>query len=136
LMADALAALGTQRSVVVHGHDGLDEVSTTGPTDVWEVTPSGVEKHLWTPADFGVPRATLKDLAGGDPELNARLIERLLAGQAGPPRDIVIVNAAAGLVAAGLAENLREAAAIAAQAIDSGAAANKLSLLKHNFPIS
>ncbi len=140
LMAEALAGLGAIRAFVVHGYDGLDEVSTTGPTDVWEVTPAGVQKHLWTPADFGVKRATMQDLAGGDPGSNARIIERILAGQAGPPRDIVLVNAAAGLIAANLADDLahglREAVAMAARAIDSGAAAGKLEQLRKKFPVS
>jgi anthranilate phosphoribosyltransferase len=140
LMAEALAALGTIRTFVVHGHDGLDEVSTTGPTDVWEVTPSGVEKHLWIPADFGVRRASLNDLAGGDPACNARMIEQVLAGRPGAPRDIVLVNAAAGLMtampAASMAIDLRAMVAMAAQAIDSGAAAHKLEQLKKNFPAS
>jgi anthranilate phosphoribosyltransferase len=136
LMAEALAALGTLRAFVVHGHDGLDEVSTTGPTDVWEVTPAGIERHLWTPADFGVKRASLEDLAGGDPGSNARIIEQVLGGRPGPPRDIVVVNAAAGIIAAGLAIDLRPAAAMAAQSIDSGAAADTLARLKKNFPVS
>jgi len=140
LMAEALAGLGTTRAFVVHGRDGLDEISTTGPTDVWEVTPAGVEKHLWTPADFGVKRATLTDLAGGDPPANARIIEQILAGQAGAPRDIVLVNAAAGLIAANLADSLahglRGAVDMAAQAVDSGAAAGKLEQLRKKFPVS
>ena len=136
LMAEALAALGTVRTFVVHGHDGLDEISTTGPTDVWEVTPAGVEKHLWIPADFGIRRASLNDLAGGDPACNARIIEQVLGGHPGAPRDIVLVNAAAGLLAAGLTDSLRSAVAMAAQAIDSGAAAGKLEQLKKKFPVS
>jgi anthranilate phosphoribosyltransferase len=136
LLAEALTSLGTIRAFVVHGHDGLDEVSTTAPTDVWEVTPGGIERHLWTPADFGVKRANLHELAGGDPSPNARMIEQVLAGQPGAPRDIVLVNAAAGLVAANLADNLRSAVALAAQAIDSGAATQKLDRLKKNFPVS
>jgi anthranilate phosphoribosyltransferase len=140
LIAEALAALGTLRAFVVHGQEGLDEVSTTGPTDVWEVTPAGVEKHTWTPADFGVKHATLDQLAGGDPAANARIIEQVLEGRPGARRDIVLVNAAAGLVAANLAEGLgadpREAFAMAAQAIDSGAAADKLEQLKKNFPVT
>jgi len=139
LMAEALATLGTLHAFVVHGHDGLDEISTTGPTDVWEVTPAGVERHLWTPADFSMRRATLDDLAGGDPVFNARLIEQILAGRNGAPRDIVVVNAAAGLIAAGMADalapDLRGAVAMAEQAIDSGAAARKLDQLKKHFPI-
>jgi anthranilate phosphoribosyltransferase len=140
LMAEALATLGTLHAFIVHGHDGLDEVSTTGPTDVWKVTRAGVERHLWTPADFGVHRATLDDLAGGDPVFNARLIEQILAGRKGAPRDIVLVNAAAGLIAAGmpgiLANDLRGAVAMAAQAIDSGSAARKLEQLQKKFPVS
>jgi anthranilate phosphoribosyltransferase len=136
LMAEALSGLGTTHSFVVHGHDGLDEVSTTGPTDVWEVTPAGVAKHLWTPADFGVRRATMDELAGGDASANARIIEQVLGGRMGAPRDIVVVNAAAGLVASSMAGDLHGAAAMAAQAIDSGAAAHKLDQLRKNFPIS
>ena len=140
LMAEALAGLGTLHAFVVYGHDGLDEVSTTGPTDVWEVTPAGVVKHLWTPADFGVAHASLRDLAGGDPACNARIIEQVLAGRPGAPRDIVLVNAAAGLIltkpAADLADSLRSAFAQAAQAIDSGAAAAKLEQLQEYFPLS
>jgi anthranilate phosphoribosyltransferase len=136
LMAEALAGLGTLHAFVVHGHDGLDEVSTTGPTDVWEVTPAGIERHLWTPADFGVKRASLEELAGGDPAFNARIIEQVLGGRPGAPRDIVLVNAAAALVVANRADGLRAAVAMAAQAIDSGAAAHKLDQLKKNFPFS
>ena len=136
LMAEALDALGTLHSFVVHGHDGLDEVSTTGPTDVWEVTPTGVEQHLWNPADFGFETATLSDLAGGDPSCNARIIEQIVGGKTGPPRDIVIVNAAAGLVAASLADSLLSGASLAAQSIDSGAAAGKLDQLRKSFPFS
>src|SRR5205814_10231091 len=103
LMADALAELGTTRSFVVQGHDGLDEVSTTTPTDVYEVTPAGVQKHLWTPSDFGVRKASLQALAGGDPARNAQITREILSGLSGPPRDIVLVNSAAGLLAAGIA---------------------------------
>ena len=110
--------------------------SNPSPTDVWEVTSAGVDLQLWTPADFGVKRAKLDDLAGGDPASNARLIEQILAGQACAPRDIVLVNAAAGLVAAGMADGLRSAFAMAAQAIDSRVAAGKLDQLKKNFPFS
>lgn len=138
LMAEALASLGTLHAFVVHGHDGLDEVSTTGSTDVWKVTSEGVKQHLWTPEDFGVPRATLKDLAGGDPATNAHVIEQILAGRPGAPRDIVIANAAAGLIAAGMAvaNDLRGAVDMAAHAIDSGSAARKLEQLRKNFPVS
>jgi anthranilate phosphoribosyltransferase len=134
LMAQALAELGTQRSFVVHGHDGLDEITTTTATDVYEVTAKGVLKHLWKPSDFGVQTAPLTSLTGGDSPCNAQIILRILGGVAGPPRDIVLVNAAVGLLAAGLATDLRAGMELAAKSIDSGAAIVKLELLKKNFP--
>jgi len=134
LMAEALAQLGTGRSFVVHGHDGLDEITTTGPTDVYEVTSVAVNKHLWTPADFGLPRATASSLLGGDASRNAQIALEILSGAEGPPRDIVVANAAAGLLAAGLAPSLHSGAALAAQALDSGAARAKLDLLQKYFP--
>src|SRR5580700_7135777 len=84
LMAEALAELGTDHAFVVHGHDGLDEISTTGPTDVYEVWAGRVRKHVWTPADFDVPRASLNALAGGDPARNAEIAREILAGVPGP----------------------------------------------------
>src|SRR5580700_898385 len=84
LMAEALAELGTGHSFVGHGHDGLDEISTTGPTDVYEVWAGRVRKHVWTPADFDVPRASLNALAGGDPARNAEIAREILAGVPGP----------------------------------------------------
>jgi len=134
LMAEALADLGTQRSFVVHGHDGLDEITTTGPTDVYEVTPKGVQKHLWKPSDFGVQTGSLISLKGGDSSCNAQMILEILRGGASPCRDIVLVNAAAGLLAAGLAPDLRAGMELAAHSIDSGAAIAKLELLKKKFP--
>lgn len=136
LMAGALAELGMERAFVVHGRDGLDEVSTTGPTDVWEITGGRVEKHLWTPSDFGVQRASLDALQGGDADRNAQIIRAILHGERGAARDIALVNAAAGLVVADLARDLKSAVAAAAQAIDSKAAAGKLAELQENFPIS
>jgi anthranilate phosphoribosyltransferase len=135
LMAEALAEIGTGHSFVVHGHDGLDEISTTGPTDVYEVWAGRVRKHVWTPADFDVPRASLNAIAGGDPARNAEIAREILAGVPGPQRDIVLVNAAAGLVAAGLAPDLRSAMLIAAQSIDSGAAVGKLRRLQELFSL-
>jgi anthranilate phosphoribosyltransferase len=133
LMAEALAELGTLRSFVVHGHDGLDEVTTTAATDVYEVTAKGVERRLWKPSDFGVLTAHLDSLKGGDSSCNAQIILGLLRGDSGPCRDIVLVNAAAGLLAAGLAQDLRSGMELAARSIDSGAALGKLELLKKNF---
>ena len=129
LMAHALAKLGTDHSFVVHGLDGLDEVSTTGPTLVYEVKGGGVRKHLWTPGDFGVKRASLSDLAGGDALTNASIARSVLEGEVGAQRDIVLVNASAALVAAGRATDLRSGVRTAADSIDSGAAADRLARL-------
>jgi anthranilate phosphoribosyltransferase len=134
LMAEALAELGTRRSFVVHGHDGLDEITTTAATDVYEVTAKSVDKHVWKPSDFGVHTAHLTSLKGGDSACNAQIILGLLRGSPGPARDIVLVNAAAGLLAAGLAADLRGGVESAARSIDSGSALAKLELLKKNFP--
>lgn len=136
LMAEALAALGTDHSFIVHGHDGLDEVTTTGPTDVYEVRTGRVDKHLWMPADFGVKRAFGEDLLGGDAARNARILREILNGEEGPMRDIVLVNAAAGLVAAGLATDLRGGMKLAEKSIASGAASEKLDALRKKVPIS
>jgi anthranilate phosphoribosyltransferase len=136
LMAEALAELGTARSFVVHGHDGLDEITTTGPTDVYEVTAAGVARHLWTPSDFGVPRATASSLLGGDCARNVQIALDILSGAESPARDIVLVNAAAGLLAAGIAPTLHSGVGMAAHSIDSGAARAKLVLLRETFPAS
>jgi anthranilate phosphoribosyltransferase len=134
LIAEALAQLGTERAFVVHGRDGLDEISTTGPTDVWQVVEGRVEQLTWTPSCFGVERSRIEALAGGDAARNAEITVGILQGENGARRDIVLVNAAAGLVAAGLASDLREGMQLAASAIDSGAAAGKLNRLKKSFP--
>ncbi len=134
LMADALAELGTDRSFVVHGNDGLDEITTTTATDVYEVTANGVQRGLWKPSDFGVQTAQPTSLKGGDSFCNAQIILEILRGEVGPCRDIVLVNAAAGLLAAGLAADTRAGMELAARSTDSGAAIAKLELLKKNFP--
>jgi anthranilate phosphoribosyltransferase len=126
LMATALAGLGPERAFIVHGSDGLDEVTTTGSTLVFEVTGSRVRSFTWTPADFGVPQARTEDLRGGDRACNAAIATAILQGQSGAPRDIVLVNSAAALLAAGAATDLREAMERAAKSIDSGAAWTKL----------
>lgn len=134
LVAEALRMLGARRVFVVHGHDGLDEISTTGPTDVFEVANGVIQRHVWTPGDFGVPQVELRDLIGGDAAYNASILRDVLEGQRGAPRDIVVVNAAAGLVAAGLARDLREGMAMAEKSIDSGAAMSKLEMLRKYRP--
>jgi anthranilate phosphoribosyltransferase len=140
LMADALAKLnstqGTGRAFVVHGHDGLDEISISGPTDVYSVTGGRVEQLRWSPADFGVAIAPLDSLAGGDGARNAEIAIEILSGATGPRRDIVLMNAAAGLVAGGLAGDLRSAMTMASRSIDSGAARDRLTQLQKQFPLS
>jgi anthranilate phosphoribosyltransferase len=128
LMANALAGLGPARAFIVHGSDGLDEVTTTGSTLVFEVTGASVRSFNWTPADFGIPTATAEALRGGDRARNASIATAILQGQPGAQRDIVLVNSAAALVAAGAAD-LREAMQRAAESIDSGAAWTKLQRL-------
>jgi anthranilate phosphoribosyltransferase len=130
LMAEALRTLGAAHVFVVHGHGGLDEISTTGPTDVFEVKGEGITKHVWEPADFGVERAEIAALKGGDAVHNAGIVRAVLEGEQGPRREIVLVNAAAGLVVAGIASDLRDGMRLAAESIDSGAAWAKLGMLR------
>jgi len=112
----------------VHG-DGLDEVTTAGTTLVFEIRGSDVHSFQWTPADFGVEQADIAHLHGGDPARNARIATAVLNGQAGPQRDIVLVNSAAALLVSGLADSPLHAMKRAAQSIDSGAARSKLEKL-------
>lgn len=126
LAAEALSRLGARRALVVHGSDGMDEITVTGPTRFAEVLDGRVEVGSLEPADFGLPSARLSEIAGGDTATNASIIQSVLAGRRGPARDIVLMNAGAVLRMAGRADGWREAAAIAASAIDSGAAADKL----------
>jgi anthranilate phosphoribosyltransferase len=128
-LARVLAELGTVRAFVVHGADNLDEISNTGDSRVSEVREGTVRTYAVRPEDFGMPRASIKDLAGGDREQNAEIIRAVLGGEAGPRRDIVLMNAAAALVAGGRARDLKEGAAVAAQSIDSRAARGKLDAL-------
>lgn len=129
LIAKATVVLGCKRVFVVHGHGGLDEISTTGPTDVFEVAGGKIRRHVWEPADFGVPVAEKSALLGGDATYNASIVRDILAGEIGPRRDIVVANAAAGLLAAGLAEDLSEGVRLAEKSLDSGAARGKLEAL-------
>ena len=128
-LAEALSMLGLHRALVVHGSDGLDEITITGPTRIGEVRDSRVHTYEVTPEEFGLPRATLDDISGDDAAINAELIREVLQGKRSPRRDVVVLNAAAALVAAGRADHLRDAVPLAAEAIDSGAAAGKLRAL-------
>jgi len=129
MLAQAAARLEIERAFVVHGSDGLDEISISGPTTVFQVEDGRVQKGRWTPADFGLPPAALEDLRGGDVETNAAIIRSIFEGRQGPQRDIVVANAAAALLVAKRATDLKSAVAVAAESIDSGAARRKLEQL-------
>ncbi|GIU75616.1 MAG: anthranilate phosphoribosyltransferase [Bryobacteraceae bacterium] len=126
LMAVTLAGLGLERGCVAHGEDGLDEVSTTAPTHLLSIVHGAIEHRVVQPEDFGVERAGLEDLLGGSAEDNAGILRAVLEGRRGPQRDIVLVNTAVALHAAGVAADWAEGMARAAEAIDSGAAAERL----------
>lgn len=127
LLAEALAALGTERAWVVHGEDGLDEVTLDGKTLVTEASDGSTRSFTIQPEDFGLSRTSLTRLRGGDARDNARIIREVLSGERkDEARSIVIVNAAAALFVGGVGEDLRGAAMVAAESIDSGAAQEKL----------
>ena len=122
LLARALLMLGTERAWVVHGLDGIDEISTTGYTKVLECRDGAITSFYIHPAEFGLPKAAAADLQGGDAVQNAAIISDVLSGKKGAPRDVVLFNAGAALLVAGRVKNVREGIARAAEAIDSGAA--------------
>lgn len=129
LMARALQQLGSERVWVVHGADGLDEISPSGHTKVSECHRGVVRSYYVHPSDFGLPKAPTEALAGGDAATNAGLIREVLDGARGPRRDVVLMNAAATLFVAGLAPSLRDGVAQAAAAIDTGRARMRLDRL-------
>jgi anthranilate phosphoribosyltransferase len=128
-IARALGELGAESALVVHGDDGLDEITTTAPTRAARLEGGAIRELSLDPARFGVPRAKLSELAGGDPEDNARIVREILAGESGPRRDIVAVNAGAALWVAGAASDLEEGTKLACRSIDSGAARERLESL-------
>ena len=130
-LAAALGMLGVQRALVVHGSDGLDEITITGPTRVAELRAGQVRSFEVTPEEFGMKRAALADIAGGDATQNALLIQQVLSGRKSPRRDVVVLNAAAALVAAGRADHLRDGVPLAINSIDSSAALRSLQGLVH-----
>ncbi len=129
LVARALLMLGSDRVWVVHGADGLDEISTTGYTKVSEGHDGTVRTFHVHPGDFKLKKATLRAIAGGDARTNARILQEMLRGQPGPVRDIVLLNAGAGLFVAGVAASVREGIALAATAVDTGRAWGALEAL-------
>lgn len=130
LVARSLALLGTERAWVVHGADGLDEISTTGYTKVSECRDGQVNTFYLHPADAGLPKSAPEALRGGDVAENAQIARRVLGGERGAPRDIVLLNAAASLLVAGKAARLQDGLTMAAEAIDSGRAAAVLDDLR------
>jgi anthranilate phosphoribosyltransferase len=128
-LAEALSMLGLRRALVVHGSDGLDEITITGSTRIAEVRDGQVRSYEVTPEEFGLQRAPLDEISGGDAAFNATLIREVLSGKKSARRDVVLLNAAAALAAAGRADLLRDAVPLAAKAIDSGAAEKKLAAL-------
>src|SRR5713226_6738864 len=128
-LAEALSMLGLRRALVVHGSDGLDEITITASTRIAEVRDGQVHSYEVTPEEFGLQRATFDEISGGDAAYNAGLIREILAGEKSARRDVVLLNAAAALVAAGGADHLRDVVPLAAKAIDSGAAERKLDAL-------
>jgi anthranilate phosphoribosyltransferase len=129
LIAGALAVLGLRHGFVVHGSDGLDEITTTGPTVAFEIRGGTVERRTLEPGDFAVRQAQPGDLRGGSKERNCAIAKAVLEGELGPHRDIVLVNSAAALVAADVVETFLEGMAIATVSIDSGAANGKVEAL-------
>jgi anthranilate phosphoribosyltransferase len=128
-LAEALSMLGLRRALVVHGLDGLDEITITGVTRVAEAREGSVRSYEIEPEEFGMTRATLADIAGGGADENVAIIRAVLGGEKSSRRDVVLLNSAAALVAAGRAEHLAQAVPLAAKSIDSGAAAQKLEAL-------
>jgi anthranilate phosphoribosyltransferase len=128
-LAEALSMLGLHRALVVHGLDGLDEITITGPTRIAEAREGTVRSYEVDPEEFGLAMATLQEIAGGDAAGNAAIIRAILNGEKSPRRDVVVLNAAAALVAAGRADHIAGAVPLAAESIDSGAAAGKLEAL-------
>ena len=128
-LAEALSMLGLHRALVVHGLDGLDEITITGPTRIAEARDGSVRSYEVDPEEFGMQRATLADIAGGDASENAAIVRKVLSGKKSPRRDVVLLNAAGALVAAGCVDRLADGIPLAERSIDSGTAAAKLEAL-------
>lgn len=126
IVAEVLGKLGSRRALAVHGSDGMDEVTVTGPTKISELRDGQVVTYFISPEDLGLARWPAADLRGGLPEYNAGVLRAVLEGKPGAARDITLINAACALVAGEAAADLREGVAAAARAIDSGAALAKL----------
>ena len=128
-LAEALSMLGLHRALVVHGLDGLDEITITGPTRIAEARDGTVRTYEVDPEEFGMKRASLADISGGDAAENAGIIREVLSGKKSARRDVVLLNCAAALVAAGRVDHLADGVPLAEKSIDTGAAAEKLAAL-------
>ena len=128
-MVEALARLGSERVIAFHGDSGIDELATSGPSEIVELKGGQITRLRLDPEEIGVRRADLDEIAGGTAQENAAAVRAVLAGESGPRRDIVALNASAGLVATGLARDFKEGLQVAAGTIDSGAAAAALDRL-------
>ena len=130
VQVNVLKALGSSNVMVFHGMDGLDEISTSAPTQISEMFDGGeIKTYKFDALDLGLDRVNLQDLQGGEPSENAKLIKNILNGSTGPKRDIVLLNAAAGIVVGGKAKSLKEGMEKATESIDSGAANEIMSKL-------
>ena len=125
-MAQVLGRLGSRRAFVVHGSDGLDEVSIAGPTRIWELEEGQVIEYEISPEDTGLSRAPLSEIQASDAEASARILRAVLEGESGASRDIVVLNAAAALLAGGLVDSLQEGVQAAAASVDAGRALQSL----------
>ncbi len=135
-MAEVLKLLGSQHSLVVHGEDGLDELTLGARTRVWEVRDGKVHSYIVSPDELGLPWVPVEQIKGGDPAENALILRRLFQGEAGPVRDVVLLNGAAVLMVGGKARDLKEGIGLARDAIDSGEALRKMEALvelSHRF---
>ncbi len=128
-LARVLLNLGCRRGFVVHGSDGMDEMTLTGPTLVAEISEGELKVYTIEPEQFGLARCSLEDLKGGDATENAAIIRAVLAGEQGPKRDVVVLNSAYGLVAAGSAADIETGIAMAREALDLGRAQTVLTEL-------
>jgi anthranilate phosphoribosyltransferase len=128
-MLGVMAAHGAEHVLIVHGGDGLDELTTTGPSTVWELRDGETRRYELDPTSLGIPLASADDLRGGLPPENAALARAVLGGEPGPRRDIVVLNAAAGLYVGGAVPDLAAGLQVAAAAIDDGRAASTLASL-------
>lgn len=122
IYAKALRQLGTESAFIVHGSDGMDEITTTGPTKILELRDGEIRDYEISPEQFGMARASLEDLKGGDPSFNAKALQALLQGQSGPYRDIVLLNSGVALFASKNTTSIENGIELAKQSVDSGAA--------------